>query len=659
MHRVVSDEWRLGLALSAGAALLVGMSLQVLVKDDEAGSFAAFHAVGHALVYVSLALGAVHGLRAAWESIRELKPDIDVLMVVGAGLAAVFGHPGDGALLLFMFTLAGALEHRALAKARDAVSRLARLMPNEALRRAEGGWKPVKPDDLRPGDVVLIRAGETVPADGRVIAGASTVDQSALTGESLPRNVDAGDDIFAGTLNQAGALEAEVLRPIAESSLKKITALVIEAQAQRQPLQRIIDRLSTPYTICVFIAALAVFAAFSLIGRDFSGEPIGIDGAAIRAITLLIVASPCALVIATPTATLCGLNRAARAGLLVKGGEALERLARVRTIVVDKTGTLTTGQIEVTSVRPIPDASASIAALLPAVLAMEERSTHPIAAAITRYARAAGASPAEVRNFQMIAGRGIVAEWQGREVRIGTPEFVCQALCTGLCPLVQQAVHALRLEGAITAALACDGRAAVFALSDTARPGARAFVSDTRAVGVERIVMLTGDNEVIARKVAAELHIDEVHASLLPEQKVDHVRRIRASLPPLAAGNHGLAVIGDGVNDAPSLAAADVGLAMGGVGADAALEAADVVVLADDLAVVPWGIGLAKRARRIMMINLAFAVGVIVLLAAAAVVGVMPIGVGVVGHEGSTLVVVGLSLTLLGMKESGQLNAES
>jgi Cd2+/Zn2+-exporting ATPase len=637
--RIASDEWQMPLALACGCALLIGFSLSTLVDESMGRWSEVFHSIGDGLVWVSLALGAVHGLKAAWESLAEGKPNIDVLMVVGAGLAAAIGHPGEGALLLFMFTLAGALEHRALAKARSAVERLSKLMPNEAMKRENGSWVPVEPESLRAGDVVLVRAGETMPADGVVAKGHSTVDQSTLTGESLPRPVDEGDEVFAGTLNENGALEVRVTRPVQESSLKRILDLVIEAQEQRQPMQRLIDSFSTPYTIGVFLVAIATLAFFRFYGPG--GEPMTLADAAYRAITLLIVASPCALVIATPTATLCGLNRAARAGLLVKGGDALERLSRVDVVVMDKTGTLTTGQVEVVGVDP-PEAGADLD-LLAAALGVEERSTHPIAQAIVRYARAQGARASAVEDFQMVPGSGIEAMCDGEPLVVGTIEYVAPRAPERLRAELEAAVARVREEGGITAAMAWGDRAAVFALADTPRAGAAEIVQRLRDAGVERIVMLTGDHKVIAERTAQALGITEVHANLLPEQKVERIRALRAE-----HGRRGrLAVVGDGVNDAPALATADVGLAMGGIGADAALETADVVILNDDITIVPWAFTLARAVRRVMIINLAFALTVILGLAIGALVGLIPMGVGVIGHEGSTLLVVANSLVIL------------
>ncbi|MCB9838486.1 MAG: cation-translocating P-type ATPase [Phycisphaeraceae bacterium] len=648
LSRLFSDEWRLPIAMATGVALLIGHSLLVLVDESMGRWSAGFHSAGHALVWVSLMLGAIHGVRAAWESIAELKPNIDVLMVVGAGLAAMIGHAGEGALLLFMFTLAGALEHRAMAKAKDAVSRLHKLMPEEALKRTNGAggerWEAVRPEELAAGDVVLVRAGETVPADGDIVDGHSTVDQSTLTGESLPRAVDVGDRVFAGTMNQNGALTVRVTRPVAESSLQRILELVIEAQGKRQPLQRVIDKFSTPYTVAVFFFAGLTLAYFGLLHR-VDGERMAFSDAAYRAITLLIVASPCALVIATPTATLCGLNRAARAGLLVKGGDALERLARVSAVAVDKTGTLTAGELRVVDVHGL--GGADVKALLPVARAVEERSTHPIAVAIAEYAHGLGAVSATIGAFEMVAGMGISAESGGEPVAIGTLEFVAPMLDGAARACVESLVGEVRGRGAISAAMRWGDRCAVFELADTERLGAESFVHELRRSGVGRVVMLTGDHKVIAERLAERFGITEVHADLLPEEKVDRLREIREQMRE-SPGAGGLAVIGDGVNDAPALATADVGLAMGGVGADATLETADVVILNDDLLVAPWGFRLARRARLVMFINLWFALAVIASLATFALLGLIPMGVGVIGHEGSTLLVVANSLQLLG-----------
>jgi Zn2+/Cd2+-exporting ATPase len=382
---MLSEEGELPLAIAAGATLTLGVPLWFWTPEPGATA-------GRALVWISLAIGGIQGLRAAWDALKEFKPDIDLLMVVGAGLAAAIGHPEEGALLLFLFALAGALEHRALAKARDAVSRLHKLMPASAMIRRGKDWQPIDPDQLAAGDEVLIRPGETIPADAVVIDGRSSIDQSSLTGESLPRPVNIGDAVFAGTINHDGAIEARVTRPVAESSIRRILKMVLEAQERRLPVQKTIDRFSTPYAASVFALAAIVFIFLA-----FFREGVGLSGAAYKAITLLVVASPCALVLATPTATLCGLSRAARAGVLIKGGDALERLASVRQVALDKTGTLTTGRIEVTHIQPV--AGSDVNNLMSLALAAESRSTHPIAAAITRLAESYELQPADLVSF--------------------------------------------------------------------------------------------------------------------------------------------------------------------------------------------------------------------------------------------------------------------
>ena len=619
------------MAVGAGALLLAFQAASWSGAGE--GAFAA------GCVWASLALGSIFGLRAAGDSISEFRLNIDVLMIVGAGLSAWIGHPAEGALLLFMFTLAGALEHRALAKAKDAVARLTKLMPSTAVVRnsATGQWETRPADSLNPGDVIQIRPGDTVAADGVVTKGHSEVDTSTLTGESLPRSVGVGDEVFAGTINQSGSIEARAVRRVGESSLKRVLAMVIEAQERKQPVQRLIDRLSSPYTVTVFAVSLAALAWFRF------GQSEEWAAAAYRAITFLIVASPCALVIATPTVTLCGLSRAARSGLLIKGGDAMERLAAVRTVALDKTGTLTLGKIRVTGSSLFGADEAGLAALAAGV---ESHSTHPLAVAVVKWAEEAGARRAEVTQVRNTAGLGLEARApSGERVRIGRFDWACEGLAPDLREETRQSVDRARADGALVAVCATDRAAMVLTLADEPRPGAATLIRALRDAGINRIAMLTGDHRVIAEKVANELGIEVVHAELLPEQKVEKLRELHAM-----EGAGALAIVGDGVNDAPALAVADVGLAMGGIGAGAALEAADVVVLNDDLNRIAWAFRLARRVRVTMIWNLAIALGVIVALGAMALMGIVPLGAGVLGHEGSTLVVVGVSLTVLAFR---------
>ena len=629
-------DFQLFVAIIAGAALLFGQAATMLPGlGGEGGSDQ--WTLGFGLFWVSLIAGSIFGVKAAWEAIRALRLDIDILMVVGAGLSAYIGHPAEGALLLFMFTLAGALEHRALGTARQAVARLGRLMPASAVvRDTTGGWRSCTPDELVPGNEILVKPGESVPADAVVLSGRSELDQSMLTGESLPRGVGPGEEVYAGTVNQSGSIEARVIRGIRHSSLQRVLELVIEAQERRQPMQRLIDRLSTPYTICVFAAALGTLAWFKF------GAGMEWSKATYSAITLLIVGSPCALVIATPTATLCGLSRAAHSGLLIKGGDALERLASVRTVALDKTGTLTMGQIKVERVVAFGAGERELVSLATGV---EGHSTHPIAKAILEYASSKGFPIIDAQDVANTPGKGLSGRVDSGEVRVGKPEYALEIAPAAVRDQAWEAARAARAGGDLCAVLGCAAGALVISLSDAIRPGAVDLVAQLHGAGVRRVAMLTGDHSVIAQKVAKLVRIDIVHAELLPEQKVHKLEELK-KMP--GAGK--LALVGDGVNDAPALAIADVGLAMGGIGAGAALEAADVVVLHDDLARIPWAFALARRVRLVMACNLTFAVSVIVCLAVLALMQAVTLGWGVVGHEGSTLVVVGVSLTILWFK---------
>jgi Cd2+/Zn2+-exporting ATPase len=633
-HGFLPDAWQLPIAIAAGIALVIGFVLHAWV--GEALEHPALMTTGMVLIWISLGLGAIPGTAEAWESLRKLRPDIDVLMVVGAGLAAGIGHPEDGALLLFLFTLAHGLEHRAMDRARDAVSRLSKLMPTDAIRRdADGSWVSVPPESLVKGEVVRIRPGETVPCDAVILDGASSIDQSSLTGESFPRDVRKDDAIYAGTINGQGSLEAEVTAPVTQSSLQRVLQLVLEAQERRLPVQRMIDTFSTPYAVSVFVVAILTCLGFWLLSE------MAFADALYRAITLLIVCSPCALVIATPTATLCGLSRAARAGVLIKGGDALERLAGIQNVALDKTGTLTTGQIEVTHLHPI--AASPHEAVLHVASGVEMHSTHPIARAVLRLAEAHAISPVDVKEIQNVPGSGIQGTYENKPVRIGSYDFCEPLIPVCFRPHTRKMVEQTRHDGGMPVVLTHDDHTLVLVLEDQPRPGADRLAKQLHDVGVQRVAMLTGDHPVIAQRLAEQLGIDFVRAQLLPEDKVSEIEHLRAD--PASQG--GLAVIGDGVNDAPALAVADVGLAMGAIGADAALETADVVLLHDHLEAVPWSIGLARRVKRIMRMNLAFATGVIVVLAVLTLIGLVPMSLGVLGHEGSTLLVVANSLQLL------------
>jgi Zn2+/Cd2+-exporting ATPase len=676
-------------SLIAGLLLLVGWLLQRPFFGES------LHLAGNIAIWTSLGLGMVYGGRAAIEALRARVFDIDVLMVIAAGLAAAVGHPEDGALLLFLFVLAGALEDRAMQRTRRAVEALHKLMPTQAVVFRDGQWQEVAPESLAAGERIRIRTGELIPTDSQVLQGLSTIDQSTLTGESLPRAVQEADELYAGTLNLDNPLEAQVLRPVAESSLQKILNLVTTAQEQREPVQQVIDKLSQPYAIGVMVVSIAVLLIWWLLLGKPLLDPQG--GAVYTAIALLIVGSPCALIIATPTATLAAISRAARAGLLFKGGQAIERLARLGSVAMDKTGTLTQGRPRLHQVHAI--AWSSIPDMLAVAAALEVGSTHPIAVAVVEAARSRGVEPARAEDLADIPGRGISGVVEGAAARLGTYEHCEPVIPECLRARARDVMEAVRSRGQIAvvvawqrstlpasrnakyadavevsqrsrpemnsetrsdgmAAMRLDegaGQAAVLILSDTIRAGAREMITSLHALGVRPVRMLTGDNRLTAGKIAHELGIDQWDAELLPQDKVRILEEMREASIRGRNGlspRRGVGVIGDGVNDAPALAAADVSIAIGSIGSDAALESADIVLLNDDLTVIPWALRMARRARAIVVFNLFLALSIIAGMGIAVLVGSLigrqvPLSVAVLAHEGGTLLVVFNSLRLL------------
>lgn len=658
VRALFSTKGELFSASLAGLLLLLGWGLPALFgwpRNEHA-------------IWASLGLGLIHGARAAWESLSEKKIDIDVLMVVGSVAAASIGHAEEGALLLFLFVLAGALEDMAMARTKREIEALHKLMPTEATVLRGGEWIEALPESLVAGERVKIKPGQRAPADCRLVQGATEMDQSAITGESMPRAVKVGDELFAGTINLDDPVEAEVIRPAQESSLQKVLNLVTTAREQREPVQRTIDRLSGPYSIGVMaFSAIVLLVWWLVIGRTF-------DDALYTAITLLIVGSPCALIIATPTATLSAIARGARAGVLFKGGQAIERLANVGAVCFDKTGTLTMGRPRLEQVHAVAWSDGK--RLLSIAAAIEGESTHPIASAVRDAAKAREIAPdSELSEITHTTGRGMSAVWRGAEVRLGSTAHTDSVTPVCLRQRVHDVLKTIQQRGqmgvviavgvddeAVRSGRASDpaaegvGEAAVLIMSDSVRPGARALVKDLHALGVKPVKMLTGDNRTTAERVAKSLGIDEFGADLLPQDKLDAVAALKEELKYKAQTQggavRGVAVIGDGVNDAPALAAADVSMAIGSIGSDAALESADIVLLADDLSAVPWAVKLARKARSTVRANLTFALGIIATMAVATVVGSyyrrpVSLGLGVVAHEGGTLLVVLNSLRLL------------
>ncbi|MEQ6021592.1 heavy metal translocating P-type ATPase [Streptomyces salinarius] len=548
---------------------------------------------------------ALEGLRA----LREKTLDVDLLMIVAALGAAAIGQVLDGALLIVIFATSGALEALATARTADSVRGLLDLAPTTATRVRDGNEETVPTADLAVGDLVLVRPGERIGADGTVVEGAGEVDQATITGESLPVLKRSGDDVFAGTLNGTGALRVRVGRDPADSVIARIVTLVAEASRTKAPTQLFIEKIEQRYSVGVVVATLAVFGIPLAFGADLTD-------ALLRAMTFMIVASPCAVVLATMPPLLSAIANAGRHGVLVKSAVAMERLGEIDTAALDKTGTLTEGTPEVTAVHPLAGSGVGEDALLALAAAAEHPSEHPLARAIVAAARARGLRIAPVEDFTAAPGRGVTAVVDGRTVHVGRADS----------PEGAETTVRVTRDGTLLGTLA---------LTDRLRADAAPATAALTALTGTAPTLLTGDHAAAAARVAEATGITDVRAGLLPEDKVEAVReRERAGRKVL--------FVGDGVNDAPALAAAHAGVAMGGAGSDLALETADAVVVRDELTAVPAVVRLSRRARRLVVQNLAVAGVFITVLVLWDLIGHLPLPLGVAGHEGST-VLVGLN----------------
>ncbi len=570
---------------------------------------------------------AAAGLRAA----RTLKLDMNFLMSAAIIGAILIGEPFEAATLAFLFSVAELLERYAVDRGRRSIARLVELAPEQADRLTpDGSVETVPVAELRVADRVRIRPGDKVPADGRVVSGESSVNEATITGESLPRRKAAGDAVFAGTLNADGALDVEVTADAAHSTLARIVQLVREAEARRAPIERFVQRFARVYTPIVTAGAVLVMVVPPLaLGAG------GLDWF-VRGLTLLVIACPCALVIATPVTVVSALTSAARHGVLIKGGEYLETLGAVRALAIDKTGTLTRGELVVSS---FAATGAPEEELLGRVAAVEARSEHPIARAIVRYAKHRSVPfQREPERFVALPGKGVRAVVDGHELTIGTEELVGVELAARWGATDAGSIR-LFVRGA-------DGAEGAFTIRDEIRPGARDVVAQLRGLGVRPIVMVTGDAAATAEAVGAVTGVDEVRSRLLPEEKVAVVRGLRQRW-----GTVGM--LGDGVNDAPALAEASVGLAMGGAGSPATIETADVALMADDLGKLPYAVSLARLARQTIRFNITLALGLKVVLAAGAVLGVVSLAVAVlVGDMGGSLAVTANAIRLARTRSS-------
>ena len=596
---------------------------------------------------VAYVFGGWYGLKESIKSLRKPAVEIDLLMIIAALGALFIGAPFEGAMLLFLFSLSGVLEEYAIGRSRTAIKSLIEMRPESAQLLRDGREVTVPIEGVEIGDVFVVRPGERLPLDGVVEDGQSSIDQSSLTGESVPVSKEPGDEVFGGTINETGSLEVRVTREASESAIARLIHMVEKAQSKRAPTQQLIDRFEQPYVLSVFaMTAVAIALPIALLDHPF-------DPTFYRAMTLMVAASPCAVIISTPAAVLSAIAAGGRQGVLFKGGEHIETAGNVDAIAFDKTGTLTEGNTRLTDIvardglttdgEPLTDDR-----LLALTAAVQSRSEHHLAEATVEAAEERSIDVPTSSGFEAVVGKGVHAMVGDRTIHIGNPRYFetvtenasIDGLDTGL-----NAVRELEASGktSVLVVSETDGSLQVLgwiAFTDTIRPNAAAMIEKVRESGVKTIVMLTGDNERVARHIADKLGIDEVYAELLPEEKVEHIEELQET-------HEAVAMVGDGVNDAPALATADISVGMGGAGTDVALETADIVLMSDDLEKLPYALALSRETRRTLYINFAIAFGAIFLMVAAILTAGIPLPVAVVGHEGSTVLVSLIGLRLL------------
>ena len=595
--------------------------------------------------------GGYFGVRAGLQSLRQWTIDVDLLMVLAALGAAVVNAPFEGAMLLFLFSLSNVLQAYAIDRTRKAIKSLMRLRPEKALVRRDGGTMLLPLGELVVGDILVVRPGESIALDSVIIEGSSAIDQSSLTGESIPVSKRVGDPVFAGTINQTGGLEIRVTKLAKDSTIEKLVRMVEEAQTEKADTQRFLDRAEQFYAAGVILFTIGLIVVPIL----FLKEPF--QAAFYRAMTVMVVASPCALIISTPASILSAIGGAARRGVLFKGGVHLERAATVKVVALDKTGTLTEGKPRVTDVildgRVVNfrnDSDASALELLRLAAAVEVKSEHPLAQAIVTEAKRRGLAPSECAGFQSNSGKGASGLVNGRRIAVGNARYFAGQRIS-IPDGFERQVAALQGEGK-TSVIVGDidknsGNARVLgaiAIADVLRADAASVVQQLKTNGIERVVMLTGDNTRVANAIAKQAGVDEFHADLLPEDKVRVVKELKAIGP--------VAMVGDGVNDAPALATATVGIAMGAAGTDVAMETADVVLMSDNLQNIVFALALSRRARRVIYQNLSFALAVIIVLIVSALGFSLLLPIGVVAHEGSTVLVCLNGLRMLSFRMS-------
>ncbi len=639
LNRVLHGRAELVFSLLCGATLLAGwLGPKISAMPDT---------VAFGLLLAAYFFGGYFTLKEAVGKASQGKFEIDFLMLVAAGGAAILGEWAEGAFLLFLFSIGHALENYAMARARNAIAALADLAPEEAFVRRDGRETVLPVDELKPGDVVIVRSNDRIPADGFVIKGESSVNQAPITGESAPVDKSPVDDIgdaadnpdnvkpahkvFAGSINGAGSLEVQVTRRASETTLARVIDMVSAAETRQSPTQSFTKKFEKTFVPCVI--ALAFLTALSWLVFDETPAQ-----SFYRSMAVLVAASPCALAIATPSAILSGVARAARGGVLIKGGAPLEALGRLDSIAFDKTGTLTFGDPRVVEITPFEGVAET--ELLRVAGAVELLSDHPLAEAIVEYVREkVGDVSGGATGFQSITGRGVSAMLDGDKVYIGKLALFDEVDGAPMPQELSAHVRSMSARGRSTMVVRRgETYLGAIGLMDTPRAAARKVITRLREIGVAEMVMISGDNQRVADAVAREVGLDLAFGDLMPEDKVEKIRKLKE------AG--GVAMVGDGVNDAPAMANATVGIAMGAAGSDVALETADIALMADDLETLPFAVGLSRATSRIIRQNLWVSLGIVAILIPATLLG-LGIGPAVMIHEGSTVVVVVNALRLL------------
>lgn len=582
-----------------------------------------------ALFALAIAVGGHNLLQEGFKNLVKLQFDMSTLMTIAVIGAALIGDWAEGAVVVFLFSVSEALESYSIDKARSSISSLIEIAPSTAIVLRGGSEFEVEVEELQIGDVILIKPGQKIAMDGEVIEGDSSVNQAAITGESVPVHKIIGDEVFAGTLNEEGSLQVRVTKLAEDTTIAKIIHLVEEAQAEKAPTQQFVDRFAKYYTPAILVAAIAIMIVPPLFGGSWSEWFY-------RGLVVLVVGCPCALVISTPIAIVTAIGTAARNGVLIKGGVHLEETGLLKVVAFDKTGTLTEGQPEVTDVAALSNATKE--ELLLSAAAIEKFSQHPLAAAIIRAAEKQSKPLPAVTNFQSITGKGAKGELNGRLLYVGSPKLFNE-LQDSTEQIDQQVLELQKQGKTVMLVWSQEEVQGIIAVADQVRASSVRVIEKLKEIGIEKTVMLTGDNHSAAAAIGKKLGLSEVKAELLPEQKVEMIKEL---------SKYGkTAMVGDGVNDAPALATAAVGVAMGGAGTDTALETADIALMADDLEKLPYTIRLSQRAKRVILQNVSIALGLKLIALLLIIPGWLTLWMAVVADMGATVIVVLNSLRLM------------